>query len=168
MYVLETAGIDKVRQAGLGPGPGCAKLKAGQDVVLSDGRVVKASSVCAPPIPGRVVAIMGDTIPCDAMVELAQAADAMVCEATYCDAQRDRALPRFHSTARQSAEAAARAGVGRLILTHFSSRYEAGTGETLEDLLVEARAVFPQTILAEDLLSVELPSRAPASRKGPP
>lgn len=64
-------------------------------------------------------------------------------ETTYLDHLRDRAELRFHSTTRQAAEIAQKAGVGRLLIGHFSSKYD-----TLEEFETEAREVFINTDLA--------------------
>jgi ribonuclease Z len=59
-----------------------------------------------------------------------------------------------------AAEVARQAGVRRLMLTHFSLRYESEGNPSLEDLAAEARAIFPNTGLAHDFLTVEVPRRA--------
>jgi ribonuclease Z len=109
-----------------------------------------------------VVTICGDTRPCAAAVELARDADVLVHEATFGESRRAMAGERGHSTAAQAAEVARAAGARRLLLTHFSARYQEGSEETVEDLLREARAVFPATDAASDLLTVPVPRRSTA------
>jgi ribonuclease Z len=155
--------FDAARAAALGvpPGPAYGALKAGGEVTLDDGRVVRGLDLTAPPVPGRVLAVCGDSRPCDAAVELARGADLLVHEATFGESRREMAAARGHSTAREAAEVAARAGAGRLMLTHFSARYQQDGPETIDDLLAEARAVFPATAAAHDLLVVAVPPRPP-------
>lgn len=66
---------------------------------------------------GRVLAYSGDTAPCDALIRLAQGADLFLCEASYNDG--DDNPPDIHLTGRDAGEAAAKAGVARLVLTHL-------------------------------------------------
>ena len=99
-------------------------------------------------VPGRKVVILGDTTPCAASVSLAADADALVHEATFSRAHAELAGARRHSTAADAARTAEKAGVGTLILTHVSPRYQGAQGE--EELLADAREIFPNTLLARD------------------
>ena len=156
--------FDAARAAALGvpSGPAYGTLKAGGTVALADGTVVRGADLTGPPLPGRVVTICGDSRPCDAGVELAAGADVLVHEATFGESRREMAAARGHSTAAEAAGVARRAGAGRLVLTHFSARYQVGGTETIEDLLAEARVIFPATDAAHDLLTLDVPRRAPA------
>jgi ribonuclease Z len=156
--------LDAARAAELGvvSGPDLGTLKRGGSVTV-DGREVLSADVVAPAVPGRVLAICGDTLPCDAAVELARGADLLVHEATFGEARQAMAAERGHSTAAQAAEVARRSGVARLVITHFSARYQQSSGETVDDLLAEARAVFPSTDAAHDLMTFTIPRRSPAA-----
>jgi ribonuclease Z len=66
----------------------------------------------------------------------------------------------LHSTALMAAQVASEAGAKQLILTHLSPRYAVGNAVEPDDLLREARAVFPQTELAHDFLTIDVPRRA--------
>lgn len=145
---------------GIPPGPLYGRLKAGEEVELPDGRRILGQDLCDPPTPGRVVAIAGDTLPCSAAVELARGADLLVHEATFGAAHRELAPLRGHSTAAQAAEIARQAGARRLVLTHFSARYQQAEGPSVEDLVREARAIFPATDAAHDLMTVTVPLRS--------
>ncbi|KRW91030.1 ribonuclease Z [Alicyclobacillus tengchongensis] len=142
---------DLLEAAGLPPGPLYKEIKSGQDVTLPNGRTIVAKNYIDPPEPGRIVAILGDTRPCDEAVTLAQSADIIVHEATYTAADADLAARHQHSTAAEAAEIARTAGARKLVLTHVSSRYDS-RGE--EQLLADARRIFPNTVLAHDHLSV--------------
>ena len=121
-------------------------LKAGQAVALDDGRVVQPEAVVGPARPGSAFAYVTDTRPCEAAVTLARDADLLYHEATFGDDMPKRADETGHSTARQAADVARRAGVKTLILSHFSARYKDVSG-----LVEEARAVFQNTEAAEEL-----------------
>jgi ribonuclease Z len=66
------------------------------------------------------------------------------------------AFARQHSTSTMAAQTALAAGVKQLMLTHLSPRYVPGNPVTPDDLLNEARAIFPNTDLAKDFLTVEV------------
>jgi len=89
------------------------------------------------------------------MVKLAANADLLIHEATLDDELMEQALEDGHSTPSQAAEVARKARVKRLVLTHISSRYKS----TLQ-LLTQARKIFPQTDVAEDLMKIEIPLSA--------
>jgi ribonuclease Z len=144
---------DVARELGIPEGPLWGRLHRGQAVALPDGRVIEAAAIVGAPRPGRRVVVTGDTRPCEATVEAARGADVLVHEATFAEEERARAAETGHSTAREAAEVAERAGVGRLVLTHFSARYSRDTA----DLEREARTVFPNTRAARDGLELDVP-----------
>ncbi|KDD72113.1 hypothetical protein H632_c3845p0, partial [Helicosporidium sp. ATCC 50920] len=72
---------------------------------------------------GWKLVFSGDTRPCEAVVRAARDATLLVHEATFEDALRDEALAKRHSTTGEALDVAARAGVNRVVLTHFSQRY---------------------------------------------
>jgi ribonuclease Z len=152
--------VDAARALGIPEGPVYGKLKAGQSVTLDDGRVIDGRALVGPPRPGRRLVYSGDTTFAPALVELASGADLLIHEATYAESERPLADRAAHSTAAQAAEVARRAGVRRLVLTHFSPRYES-EGNGLSELIEEARAVFPETEAAHDFLRLEVPRRDP-------
>lgn len=134
---------------GVPNGPMLGRLKRGETIVLDDGTVVHGSELCGPVQKGPAIAFCTDTLPCEAAVQLACGADVLIHEATFCHEDRALAPQHWHSTAVQAAEIALRAGVGRLIITHFSARYSDGG---IDRHLAEAREVFPATDAAEDLM----------------
>lgn len=96
-------------------------LQSGQSVTV-EGRVIRPESVCGPARAGLIAVFTGDTAPCTAVEEAARAADLLIMDATYADAQHDdKAALYGHSTFVQTAQLASRAGVKRLWLTHFSA-----------------------------------------------
>ncbi|MEX2325858.1 MAG: ribonuclease Z, partial [Gemmatimonadaceae bacterium] len=113
----------QARAMGIPEGPMWGALHRGRPVTLPDGRVVTAESLVGPSRPGRRVVLTGDSRPCNATIAAAANADLLVHEATFSDEEAARALETGHSTAREAAEVAAKAGVKKLLLTHFSARY---------------------------------------------
>lgn len=105
-----------------------------------------APTTLLPPWPGNQCDF-GDTAPCEAALALAQGVDVMVHETTLDASMEEKANARGHSSTRQTATLAREAAVGRLIMTHISSRYD---DKGCQRLLAECRAIFPATELAYD------------------
>jgi ribonuclease Z len=151
--------VAAARARGVPEGPLFGRLKAGETVTLPDGTAVSPEGLVGPPRPGRKVAFSGDTAFAPDLVVLAAGADVLVHEATYAEADRALADRAAHSTAATAAAVARDANVATLYLTHISPRYESEQGIRLDDLLAEARAVFPATHLAHDFLRLPMPRR---------
>ncbi len=148
--------IERARELGIPPGPIYAELKQGRRLHLEDGRLVDGRTLCGPPRPGRSVVYCTDTVFSEAAVELARGADLLIHESTFAHQEAEMAYQRQHSTSTMAAQTAAEAGVGQLVLTHLSPRYAPGNSLTPDDLLEEARAIFPNTVLAKDFMSLEV------------
>jgi ribonuclease Z len=101
---------------------------------------------------GDVFAIVIDTLPCPNAIKVAKNAKLLLCEATYLEEHKDLAKEYRHMTAKQAATIAKEAGAKQLILTHFSARYQ-----DLRGFLEEARTIFPNTEVAEDLKYFDFP-----------
>jgi ribonuclease Z len=135
----------KARSLGI-RGPDFARLESGESVTVN-GQTIAPGMVMGPPRDGRSVVYSGDSAPSEKVAELARGATLLIHEATTgADLERD-ANQWGHSSARQAAAIARDAAVGELFLTHFSSRYK-----ELEPLETEARALFPGSHVARDLL----------------
>lgn len=120
-----------------------SKLQDGEDYERKDGKIVKNDWVTLPPPKGKSYAYCADTVYDEALIPHIQGADLVYHETTYLDALAERAAERYHSTSVQAATLARKADAGRLIIGHFSSKYD-----ELGPFLEEARPVFPQTDLA--------------------
>jgi ribonuclease Z len=144
---------DRARELGVPEGPFWGRLHKGQTVTLADGRTVGPAELVGPPRPGRTLVYSGDTRPHPAVVAASRGADLLVHEATFGGDEMERARETGHSTAAEAARVALDAGVRRLVLTHISSRYNREATE----LLAEARAVFPETVIARDGMTVDVP-----------
>jgi ribonuclease Z len=114
-----------------------------------NGRKIRPEDVIGNPRPGRKLVYFGDVSPTPQLSEIAHGADLLVTEATFCEEMADKAVETGHSTIGQSCEIARNADVKRLILTHFSPRYEKDR--------ISSEADFPSVIIGEDGLSLELP-----------
>lgn len=147
---------DRARALGIPEGPLWGRIHRGEPVTLSDGRTIAPAELVGPARPGRRLVFAGDSRPCDAVREAAAGADLLIHEATFSDTEEARAAETGHSTARQAATLAREAGVLRLALTHISARYSREAPE----LLAEARSVFPETVIARDGLTLDVPYRS--------
>uniref|UniRef100_UPI003F6A1E2D MBL fold metallo-hydrolase n=1 Tax=Vulcanococcus sp. TaxID=2856995 RepID=UPI003F6A1E2D len=148
--------VEQARALGIPPGPIYAELKAGREVVLDDGRIINGASLCGPERPGCSLVYCTDTVFSEAAVELARGADLLIHESTFSHAEAEMAFAKQHSTSTMAAQTALAAGVRQLMLTHLSPRYVPGNPVTPDDLLNEARSIFPNTELAKDFLTVEI------------
>lgn len=144
---------ERARALGIPEGPLWGKIHKGETITLDDGRRVAPEELVGDARPGRRVVYSGDTRPCPAIIEASAGADLLVHEATFGDDERDRARDTGHSTARQAAEVARKAGARRLALTHLSARYSREAPE----LLAEAQEEFPESVIARDGLKIEVP-----------
>lgn len=144
---------EKARALGIPEGPLWGKIHKGETVKLPDGRTVEPAALVGPTRPGRKVVYSGDTRPCESVVEAATGADLLIHEATFGDEEKDRAAETDHSTAAEAAQVALAARVRKLALHHLSARYSADSNVLLE----QARAVFPETVVAKDGMVIEVP-----------
>jgi ribonuclease Z len=151
--------VERARELGIPSGPLYGKLKRGESIVLDDGRAFEGSDFCGPDLKGRAVVYCTDTTYCRSAVELARDADLLIHEATFAEVDEGLAIRSTHSTAAMAARVATEAGARRLMLTHLSPRYFPGNQTEPEDLLREARALFPETEMARDFLSVDVERR---------
>jgi ribonuclease Z len=150
---------DQAVALGIPPGPLFGRLQRGETVcVAQDGESVHVSpdQVMGPPRPGRKIVYTGDTRPVTSRIrETAQNPDLLIHDATYDDADKERAAEVFHATAREAGEVAAALHARTLALVHISSRYTSAAGHVRD-----AERVFSGTVLApSDLDLVEIPFR---------
>jgi ribonuclease Z len=126
-------------------------IKNGADFVTPDGRVIPHTVLTRPAGTPRQYAYCSDTAYFEKIIPLIAGVNVLYHEATYTEADGDYAGKYFHSSARQAAIIAREAGVGQLVLGHFSARYP---DETV--LLTEAREIFPHTILADERMLINI------------
>ena len=136
--------LDAVRQNNI-PVHFYEQLKMGEDFVTSDGEVIRNEWLTAAAPKGKSYAYCADTRYNESMIPFITGADLIYHETTYLDNLRDRAFERFHSTTVQAAMIAEKAGAKKLLVGHFSSKYD-----TLEEFENETRAIFPNTDIAKE------------------
>ncbi|RAV28607.1 ribonuclease Z [Sinomicrobium soli] len=120
-------------------------IKNGKDVRLDSGEVVANALLTFDPAAPKSYAFCSDTMYKPDIVPLIEDVDVLYHESTFLEDHSDLAVTTRHSTARQAAEIARMAGVGKLILGHYSIRYPG-----LEGFRQEAAAVFENVELADD------------------
>lgn len=154
-----TFNVKKAEAMGIPSGPIYGKLKRGEWVTLDDGRKINGAELCGPTQMGRKLVYCTDTIFCENAIALSQDADVLIHEATFAHEDAELAYQRLHSTSTMAAQVALGAGVKQLIMTHFSPRYAPGNPRQLDDLLTEAKAIFPNTLMARDFLVHDIERR---------
>ena len=128
-----------------------AGIKAGADFVRADGTVFTNDRLTTPADPSASYAYCSDTMFNPAVAESVRGVDLLYHEATYGDELAVKGDERGHSTASEAAEIARLAGAKRLLIGHYSSRYN-----DTDELLQQARAVFPDTIAATEGMKIDL------------
>ena len=120
-------------------------LHDGKDYFTSDNKLIKNELLTTPVKPPKSYAYSADTSYFEQIVEKIKGVDLLYHEATYLHALEEKAVSRFHSTAKQAAMIAKKAGAKKLLIGHFSSMYE-----TLDEFKTEACEVFENTDIAEE------------------
>lgn len=149
---------DKAQAQGISEDWQYKDLKAGKDVELDDGTVVKSADIVGHPRPGDSFAYITDTKYCPNSVKLGMNTNVLFHEATFSESLSDKAEETGHSTAKDAARVANEAKTKLLVITHFSARY---TNEYV--LLREARDDFFPTWVATELRPI---FTDPAHEKG--
>jgi len=144
--------VEKAKQLGIPAGPIRSQIQRGEEVILDNGVRISPDEILGPPRKGRRIAYCLDTSTCENAEKLASEADVLIYDGTFLkDEHQNLARRTGHSTWREAAELARKAGVKNLVLTHFSPRYT-----ELEKALPEFQEIFPKIILASDLMEMEV------------
>lgn len=120
-------------------------LHEGKDFITAGNKLIKNELLTVPVSPPKSYAYCADTSFFEQIIEKIRDVDLLYHEATYLHALEEKAASRFHSTAKQAAMIAKKAGVKKLLIGHFSSMYE-----TLDEFKTEACEVFENTDIAEE------------------
>lgn len=127
------------------------ELRQGKDYQSGDGQVISNELVTVPSTKGKSYAYVTDTLFDESIARNVAGVDLLYHEATYLDDLQEKAAKRFHCTTTQAATIAKIAGAHRLIIGHFSSKYE-----TLDEFENETRRVFPNSDLALEGVSYKV------------
>jgi ribonuclease Z len=127
------------------PIPKIIEIKQGAGFQTETGEFIPHEKLTTPPPRPRSYAFCSDTAFHPPIAEIIKDVDLLYHEATFTEEMKEWAKNTYHSTAREAAEIAKMANAGKLILGHFSARYKDDSS-----FLEEARAVFPNTVAAED------------------
>jgi ribonuclease Z len=122
-----------------------SRIKRGEDFTDADGTVFPNRSITLDPPTPRSYAFCSDTAYFEDIIPVISGADLLYHETTFMNDRAMNAREKFHSTTGQAASIAQKAGVKKLLIGHYSARYD-----ELAPLLDEARLVFPATDLAVD------------------
>ncbi|MCR5469895.1 MAG: ribonuclease Z [Prevotella sp.] len=128
------------------PASQVGNIKNGADWITADGEVIPNARLVKPADPARCYAYISDTRYMPQLHEQLRGVTTLYHESTYGEDNMQNAEKYHHSTARQAALVARDAGVDKLLLGHYSSRYE---DETV--LLEEAKSVFENTFLTNEM-----------------
>jgi len=143
---------EKLESFGLSEGPVCGKLKAGETVLLDDGRKVVLKDVATEDKRGHIIAFTGDTYICKGIYKCIDNADLAIIESTFLEHEKSRAEERTHLTAQLAGNVAERSGVKELLLYHFSASYP-----VIDEFRTECAEKFSGVIhLADDLNVIEI------------
>lgn len=122
-----------------------SSLQQGLDYITPEGQLVANTDLTSAPERGKCYAYCADTRYDERLIEHVSGFDMIYHETTYLDNMHQQAYERFHSTTRQAGQLALKAGVEKLLIGHFSSKYQ-----DLEPFLAETRSVFANTELAQE------------------
>jgi ribonuclease Z len=142
--------VEKLKKFKIPNGPLIGDLQKGKDIMLN-GKKIKAKDIVYSE-KGKRIAVIMDTVLVPECFEAAEDSDLLICESTYISEDEEKAEEYLHLTSEQAATIAKKSGSKKLFLTHISQRYEHAS----HLLLKEARKIFKNTFLAEDLIKVEV------------
>lgn len=126
-------------------------IKEGKNFTDEQGNVYQNHQITDDPPAVKSYAYCTDTAYYEPIIPIIKNCDLLYHEATFMEDKAEDARAKFHSTAREAATIALKAGVKKLVIGHYSARYK-----EVESLLGEARAIFPETLLGEDGMTVQV------------
>jgi ribonuclease Z len=135
----------RAEELGIPQGPIRRDLAQGKSVTLPDGRTIDPEAVLGELQRGAKLCFIGDVSHTGPLHAPVAGADLLAIEATYLDEDKEMARTHGHITAAAAARLARNAGVKQLVLHHVSRRYRT------REILAEAQAIFPDTVVASDL-----------------
>ena len=144
---------EKARELSIPEGNLWGKMHKGQ-TITHEGKLInpEKEGIVGPKRVGRKITYSGDTAPCESLIKLGMHSDVLIHEATFSKELKEVAFEKKHSTSTDAANVALKMNAKTLIITHLSSRYQ----EDAENLLEDAKKIFPNTLLAHDLMSISI------------
>jgi len=127
-------------------------LQQGKDYEAPDGTIIKNEQLTQEAPKGKTYAFCADTKYDESLIPYIEGADMIYHETTYLENFKEQAVKRFHSTTKQAATLAQKANVTKLLVGHFSSRYD-----ELDAFETETREIFPNTDLALEGVCYRMP-----------
>lgn len=127
-------------------------LQQGKDYEAPDGTIIKNEQLTLEAPKGKTYAFCADTKYDESWISYIEGADMIYHETTYLENFKEQAVKRFHSTTKQAAALAKKAHVKKLLVGHFSSRYD-----ELDAFETETREIFPNTDLALEGVCYRMP-----------
>ena len=134
-------------------GPLWSKLQNGEEVLSTDGKIVKPSRVMGEMRKGRKFSFVTDTKYLSSIKDEVKESDLLICESMFEKGMEKDAEEKKHMTCTQAAQIALDANVKKMGLIHYSPRY---TDYELKKLLQDAQEVFPNTFLTKDRMRLTL------------
>lgn len=141
--------IDYTKKFGLSRHPLLGNLQKGKNITYKGKKILASKATTL--IKGKKITIIMDTAPTKNAVKIAKDSDVLIAESTWSKDLEKFVMKRKHLTAELAAKMAKQANAKKLILTHFSQRYQ-----DIKNLETEAKKVFKNTILAEDFMQVNV------------
>jgi len=142
--------VEKLKKLKIPKGPLIGELQRGKDITVN-GKKIKSKDITYEE-KGKKISFIMDTVLNDNCIKAAKDADLLICESTYLSSEEDRAAEYLHLTSEQAATIAKKAKAKMLYLTHISQRYE----HIPHIILKEAKKVFKNSFIAEDLMNIEI------------
>jgi ribonuclease Z len=127
------------------------KIKEGYDITLENGTTIPNQKLTVQPESPKKYAYCSDTKYTEKFIPYIQGVDLLYHEATFIEEHKERAKQTYHATAGEAAKIAKKAAAKKLIIGHFSSRYQ-----DLDTHEVEAKSIFENVVLAEDGMVVRV------------
>jgi ribonuclease Z len=139
----------KAEKLGLSEGPLLGELQKGKSVVHKGKKI--SSKEVAYLVPGKKIAYIADTLPCEGANKLAKDADLLISEGTHLSDIAEKTEKYMHLTIKDAALIASQNNAKKLVITHISQRYK-----SIAEIIDEARIYFDNTIIAEDFLKLKV------------